>query len=164
MNWKWEENSVLYRISKYTNPKDIFEAVCREIGRYFQHSAACRVTKRKVRWIGTNVICQFAFWSSHSNISGKYVCFEIVTSVYAKDKSNMERNGLLRIGIKPKSFDVHAIDSSHFLEIITWMEQTIAYVKTVETPEGFTEWLAESASDDPNHMVFLDKICAGDDS
>lgn len=35
INWIWEENSVLNHMSAYTSPRDIFMAVCHELGRYF---------------------------------------------------------------------------------------------------------------------------------
>lgn len=33
--WKWENDSILYSKSPYVPAKDIFQAVCNEIGRYY---------------------------------------------------------------------------------------------------------------------------------
>ena len=35
ISWKWDENSILNHISKTDSPKDIFDAVCDEISRYY---------------------------------------------------------------------------------------------------------------------------------
>ncbi len=129
MELKWEENSVLNKISKYTSPKEIFDAVYMELLRYYSDKAGFKPTKRKLKWTGTNVICEFAFWSSRSNMAGEYVAFEIVTSVYAKDKTDMEKKGLLYIHIRPKRYDVHDIDSDKFLEITDFIGQTVEYIK-----------------------------------
>ncbi len=158
MEWKWEENSILNKISEYTPSKDIFDAVCREISRYYQSKKQFKPLKRKLKWIGDNVICEFGFWSSHYNRSNEYVCFEIIPTIYAKDKTNMEKNGLLYIGISPKSFDVHAIDSNQFFEIVNLIEQTIAYVSKIEIPKGFEIFMQERKSTESNNYIFLNRL------
>ena len=55
-NWTWEENSVLNHISAYTAPKDIFHAVCIELGRYFALQGAKYTKSRpRLKWKGNKL-------------------------------------------------------------------------------------------------------------
>ena len=44
--WKWENDSILYSKSPYVPTKDIFQAVCNEIGRYY-HGKEIQYLKSK---------------------------------------------------------------------------------------------------------------------
>ena len=99
-DWEWDANSILYHISKYHSPKDVFDAVCLEINRYYSGQQDYKTYKKKVKWTGRFLNCEMAFWSSHSNMAGEYVNFEIVTSGYSNDISGMEKKGLLSQQVK----------------------------------------------------------------
>ena len=68
--------------------KETFEAVCKRIGDHYSDKENYKVFKKKVKWTGTYLNCEMCFWSSHSNMANEYVCLEIVTSVYANDKTD----------------------------------------------------------------------------
>ena len=109
------------------------------------------------------MICEFAFWSSHSNMSGEYVCFEIVSSVYSKDHENMEKKGLLYTYIRPVNYNVYGISRERFLEIIAFIDKTVEYVRTLETLEGFQKFMIENQdveriSKETNNIMFLEKL------
>ena len=115
--------------------KETFEAVCKRIGDHYSDKENYKVFKKKVKWIGTYLNCEMCFWSSHSNMANEYVCLEIVTSVYANDKTDMDKKGLLYVGIRPKSFNVCNLTDTLFSEIISFMDERTEYVKTLDTPE-----------------------------
>lgn len=140
--WKWEDNSVLYSKSPYVPTKDIFQAVCHEIGRYYQGKELQYVkSRRELRWKGVNLWCKLAFWSSHSNRQGEWVAFEIVTSLFATDDTEMERKGILSFGFRPKHFNVYSIDLKLFDEIIFYIDSTMMRVKEFDTKAGLEEFL-----------------------
>lgn len=129
MNWTWEENSILYNISEYMPPKDIFQAVCNELGRYFSlHGAKYTKSNKKLKWNGKKVRCEMGLWSSHSNIQGDWVNLEIVTSVYAINAKGMEKKGLLKCDIRPEHFNVYKLDVQKFGEIIQYIDNTLKKV------------------------------------
>ena len=143
MEWQWEEGSVLNKTSSYVATSDIFLAVCREVGRYFENSDGFKVSKRKVKWTGQMLRCEMAFWSSHYNMCGKYVCFDIVPSVYAKDKSGMVKNGLLPILSDhcARTFDVCRIDTDLFFKIIEAIEKQLEYVRYLDSKENYLKFV-----------------------
>lgn len=82
MMWEWEEGSILYNNTPYVPPREIFQAVCGEIGRYYsKRGMKYTRSNRKLKWQGEKLRCEFGFWSSHSNIAGEWVCLEIVTEI-----------------------------------------------------------------------------------
>ena len=156
--WEWEKDSVLYEVTEYTATKDIFQAVCQEIGRYYT-TKGMKYTKsnRKLKWKGNKIQCEFGFWSSCSNIPGKWVALEIVTSVVSLDKSDMERDGVLDCDISPIHFDVYKIDDKKFYEIITYIENTL------ESKEGLKSFFIEESREkfmkrSPNNVIYLSKL------
>lgn len=163
-NWFWEENSVLNHISAYTAPKDIFHAVCNELGRYFTLKGA-KYTKSKpsLKWKGNKLRCEMGFWSSGSNTQGNWVNLEIVTSVYALDDKEMERKGILNYAPRPKSFNVCKIDQKLFAEIIQYIEDTLELVWSFETKEGLDKYLAQTdkwkmIDENPNNKIYYDSL------
>lgn len=134
--WEWQKNSILYNMTPYTATRDIFQAVCNEIGRYYG-SKELKYTKSKriLKWKGNKIRCEFGFWSSHSNIRGEWVNLETVTSVFALEASGMERNGILDCAIRPKNFNVYQIDNKKFEEIIAYIDTTLETVKTLDSEE-----------------------------
>ena len=163
-DWEWDENSILYHISKYHSPKDVFDAVCFEINRYYSGQKDYKTYKKKVKWTGRFLNCEMAFWSSHSNMAGEYVNFEIVTSGYSNDISGMEKKGLLYLGIKPINYDVHDISYELFRKIIGYIDACVEFFKSIDSAEGFKKLLNEhefvynDGIAEKNRLVFMDKL------
>ena len=163
-DWKWDENSILNHISPYHPPKAIFDAVCFEINRYYSGRESFIAYKRKVKWKGKYLYGEMAFWSSHSNMAGEWVCFEIISSVYSNDSKDMENKGLLYLSIHPVNYDVHAMDYDLFREIIGYIDACADFLKTIDSPEGFGklvkehEFVHKDEIAEHNRALFLQKI------
>ncbi len=162
--WQWEENSILYNMTKYTSTRDIFQAVCNEIGRYYK-SDEMKYTKsnRKLKWRGNKVWCEFGFWSSHSNMSGSWVALEIVTYVHSIDKAGMEKDGFVNCDIRSEHFNVYNIDDKKFFEIIDYIDGRIEMSKLLESQEGLEKFFVENSKQEfikrhPNNLKYLNKI------
>lgn len=91
--WHWEEDSVLNRIGPYTDTKVIFDATCREVNRYYSTKPGFKTFKRKIQWKGTYINCMILFNTAHWNTSGRAVCFDPCTVIYANDITDMLRKG-----------------------------------------------------------------------
>lgn len=166
IDWEWEENSVLYKTSPYTPPRDIFQAVCNELGRYFaQGGAKYTKSSRKIKWMFGAVRLETAFWSSHGNTAGEWVNLEIVTTIYAADKSEMEKNGLLHFKIKPKNFNVYGLDVEKFSEIVDYISEIAEAARELGTRSGVRRFLAVFSQTEvqflnkhPNNRVYFDRL------
>lgn len=163
--WKWEDNSVLYNTSPYTPPREIFQAVCNELGRFFAQSGAKYTrSNRKIKWNLGTVRLETAFWSSHSNMAGNWVNLEIVSNVYAIDKSGLEKNGLLYLYIRPNNFNVYNIDSVRFSEITEYISGILEKSRSLNTREGVRRFLAEISQTEErffgeqNNRVYFDRL------
>lgn len=166
MEWKWEENSVLYKVSQYTPPREIFQAVCNELGRYYKINGA-KYTKsnRKIKWVGKQIRCEIGLWSSHSNIPGKWVNLEIVTSVFALNTSDMERRGILDYSVKPVNFNVYGIDYEKFFEIIKCIDNILDIIWSFETKDGIEAFLSKKSkqeleyiNDNSNNLIYYQRL------
>lgn len=166
IRWEWEKNSVLYNKSPYVPPREIFQAVCDELGRYFAQSGA-KYTKssRKIKWTLGAVRLETAFWSSHGNTAGEWVNLEIVSTVYAADKSGLERNGLLYFNIRPKNFNVYGIDEKLFSEIVEYISGIYETAQNFNTCGGIRRFLAKNSLSEvrflnahPNNRIFFDRL------
>lgn len=161
--WTWEENSILYRMNEYTRPKEVFQAVCNEIGRYFVKQGA-KYTKSgpRLKFFGKKIRCEIGFWSSHSNMAGSWVELEVVTSVYAVDSNGMERKGILNYCPRPFRFNVYGINRELFEEIVKAIEDTLELVWTFENKDGLDRYLANSntryRTGNPNDKVYYDSL------
>ncbi len=165
-NWTWEENSILYNISPYTPPKDIFQAVCNEVGRYYSERGG-KYTKsnRKLKWLGKNIRIELGFWSSHSNMAGEYVNFEIVTSLWALNTEGLERKGILNFGARPKNFNVYGIDYDRFFEIIKYIDGVLVNAWLFDSEKGLREYLEnvdkeviEYLKREVNNVIYINSI------
>ena len=158
--WKWAENSILNNISPYHSPKDIFDAVCFEIKRYYSGQESFKTYKRKVKWLGHFLDAEMAFWSSHSNMAGEFVMFTVVSNGYSKDSSGMEKKGLLYTWIHYDAFDVHAIDYKLFKEIIGYIDACVVFFKSIDSAEGFKHFIDgnDLARGESNNLIFLEKM------
>lgn len=166
IEWTWAENSVLYSDSPYVPPRDIFQAACDELGRFFAQSGG-KYTKsnRKIKWNLGAVRLEAAFWSSHSNIAGEWVNLEIVSSIYAADKNGLERNGLIYTDIMPNSFNVYKIDNMKFTEIIEYLNGILEIARDFNSREGIRQFLAERSkteeqflSKHSNNRAFFERL------
>lgn len=164
--WEWAENSVLYKNSPYTPPREIFQAVCDELGRFFaQNGTKYTRSNRKIKWELGAVRLETAFWSSHGNIAGDWVNLEIVSTVYAADKSEMEKSGLLYFGIRPENFNVYGIDIKRFNEIVDYISSVAQKAKTFGIRSGIRSYLSETSETEehflgkhPNNRVYFNRI------
>ena len=136
--WQWEKESVLNRIGLYTPTKDIFDATCKEVGRYYSGKEGFKTYKRKIKWTGTYINCQMIINTAHWNTSGKSVCFDIHAVLYANDKTGMDEKGILGSlsyvteGSEykfRKVFNVYKIDQDMFFEIVDYIDEMVKYVK-----------------------------------
>lgn len=159
--WKWAENSVLYNNSPYVPPKEIFQAVCDELGRYYSQSGA-KYTKsnRKIKQKYEKVLCELGLWSSHGNIQGEWVNLEIVTTVYALDKTDMEKKGLLYVNIRPENFNVYGIDSELFFKIVDYIDGKLELVKSLDSADGIRELCGEDGfvNRNPNNRIYFERL------
>lgn len=168
--WEWEKDSILYSKSPYIPTRDIFQAVCSEIGRYYQGKGWQYIkSKRELKWKGSNLWCKFGLWSSHSNIRGEWVNLEIVASVFARDLSGMERKGILNVGLRPKNFNVYQIDLELFRAIIRYIDSTIQFVGEIDTRDGLERFLLAASKENfvatnPNNLQYVKKLLGTDAS
>lgn len=161
MNAPWDEQSVLAGDITRAEPREIFQAVCDELGKYFsERGAKYTRSNRKIKINFEKVCCEFVFWSSHSNTRGEWVNLEIVTSVYALDKTDLERKGLLYFDIRPENFNVYGIDSRLFGEIAEYISKTSELVKTFDTAEGISGFCGEEkfVNEHPNNAVYWKRL------
>ena len=157
--WTWYENSVLNNPSSYTAPKDIFDAVCFEISRYYSNRESFKTLKRKIRWTGQFLNCELAFFSSSHNTAGDYVAFEIVCNGYANDPEGMAKKGLLYTWIRPKNdINVYNINQNKFMDIIGYIDACVEFFKRLDSGDGFKRFIEENGCNEENNMIFLEKI------
>ncbi|MCG8573629.1 MAG: hypothetical protein MI810_02000 [Flavobacteriales bacterium] len=84
MAWKFKEDSVLNKYSEYTPCKDIFQAVCDEIGQYYVDKGGKYARSRpKITFKNADLKIEITFWSSGYNIPGEYVNLEMIPSIYS---------------------------------------------------------------------------------
>jgi len=89
MNWKFKENSILNNYSKNTPCKEIFQAVCDEIGSYYENEGWKYASSRpKITYKDKNIKIEITFWSSGSNTPGNYVNLEMIPSIYSMELKN----------------------------------------------------------------------------
>lgn len=110
MEWTWMEGSVLYNCSGHTPTKEIFQAVCDELGRYYvEKGKKYARSSHTIKWKGKHLKYEIKFNSSHYNRQGDSVDLEIITNIWALSKEGMERNGILDFetwyGIPPAGSD-----------------------------------------------------------
>ncbi|WP_405567745.1 hypothetical protein [Polaribacter sp. Asnod6-C07] len=107
MNWKFEEESVLKNYSESTPCKEIFQAVCDEIGKYFTEKGWKYSRSRpKITFKNKDLKIDIAFWSSGSNTPGNFVNLEILPQIYSLELLNKLKSE----GIKSKGHILSFID------------------------------------------------------
>lgn len=94
----WANNETLLNYSKHTPCNDIFQAVCDEIGQYYneKHGYKYARARPKITIKNADFKLEIAFWSSRSNIPGDYVNLEIIPVFYDLNApKNHESKGML---------------------------------------------------------------------
>lgn len=169
IEWKWAENSVLYNDSPYTPPREIFQAVCDELGSFFAQSGAKYTrSNRKLKWSLGEVRLETAFWSSHSNIAGEWVNLEIVSTIYASDKTGLEKNGLIYFNFRPKNYNEYKIDNARFSEIAEYIGGILETARAFNTHNGIRRFLEERSQTEEqflgthsNNRIFFERLPEG---
>ena len=80
----WTKNQILLNQTANTSCKDIFQAVCDELGEHYQNSGIKYSKSRpKLTYKDKELKVEICFWSKRSNTPGSHVSFEIVPSFYS---------------------------------------------------------------------------------
>jgi hypothetical protein len=93
----WTENETLLSYSPYTPCKEIFQAVCDEIGKYYEQKGfKYSASRPKLVLKKDDFTIEIAFFSSRSNMPGQYVNLEIIPSLSNKSaKTEANPKGIL---------------------------------------------------------------------
>jgi hypothetical protein len=85
----WTRNKTLLDYTKYTPCKDIFQAVCDEIGQHYAQFGFMYARSRpKITFKNKDIKLEIGFWSSGYNTPGNFVRLEIIPLFFdAKSKS-----------------------------------------------------------------------------
>jgi len=76
------ESPILQRMSPHAAPKDIFQAACDELGRYFARDGLRYVRSRpRLEHKRGDFTLTMALWSSRSNLAGESIALEVVSAV-----------------------------------------------------------------------------------
>jgi len=91
----WTNNNILLEYQRHTC-KDIFKAVCNEIGSYYTARGYkyLRSNPPRIKADDKQIKLEISFYSSRSNILGDYVNLEILPYFYFKQKKG-EEDGFL---------------------------------------------------------------------
>jgi len=90
------ENKLLLEYSEYTACKDIFKAVCDEIGKHYTEKGFKYSRSRpKITIQNEKIKLEIGFSSSGSNTPGQSVNLQILPSFYSKQLKNTNINGFL---------------------------------------------------------------------
>jgi hypothetical protein len=107
MNWKFEEKSILKSYSETTPCKEIFQAVCDEIGKYFVKNGWNYTRSRpKISFKNKELKIEISFWSNRSNTPGEFINLEILPNIYSLELVN----NLKSEGIKSKGYILSFIE------------------------------------------------------
>ncbi len=152
---RWTFDSlILQRMSPDAAPRDIFQAVCDELGRYFAHDGMRYVRSRpRLELRRGDFTLVMGMWSSRSNISREAVAIEVVSTVHSAElKKWIKRTGVGRndavfsvdtkdpeTGRYRKYFDAWGITPATFIELAedirTWCWEPISTLGPDEMPD-----------------------------
>ena len=79
--YNWEENSILRSVNNQTECKDVFEATCYEIGKYYSRYGI-KAYKKKIQYKFEDFKMEIQFSSSGYNQKGDFIWLEITSGVY----------------------------------------------------------------------------------
>jgi hypothetical protein len=119
-------------MSPHSAPKDIFQAACDELGRYFARDGMRYVRSRpRLEHKRGELALVMAMWSSRRNMPGEAVALEVVSTVYSSalkkwiKQTGVGRNNAVfsvdthdaETGRYRKHFDVWSITPATFIEV-----------------------------------------------
>ncbi|MNC21597.1 hypothetical protein D3C75_695810 [compost metagenome] len=114
MGWTWAKDSILYDINKDIPPKDIFVAVCVELGRYYREKGYSFTKSRpKLTLTSGDIQLEIILKSSGFNRAGESVSLEIMPTFYCLPyvKAGVQGRGILFDHSSINSeFDLHKND------------------------------------------------------
>lgn len=89
---KFPPNSILNHQNENTSPKEIFQEVCDLIGNYYQQFGFKYTRSRpKITIKDSDFDIVIAFWSSSSNMAGRYINLEIIGHAYSKKLAQIDK-------------------------------------------------------------------------
>ncbi len=141
-------------MSPHAAPKDIFQAVCDELGRYYARDGLRYVRSRpRLELRRGEFTLEMGLWSSRSNMPGQSVALEVVSTVHSTElKKWIKRTGVGRndavftVDTKDpetsryrKYFDVWGLTSARFIELAeeirTWCWAPMSALGGGEVPD-----------------------------
>jgi len=88
----WAKNPLLNNPSATAPCKDVFQAVCDELGAHYeQRGFKYSRSRPKIVYKDKEVKLEICFWSSHSNTPGQYVNLEILPNFYSLQLAKQSR-------------------------------------------------------------------------
>jgi hypothetical protein len=118
----WTQNKTLLEYTKYTPCKDIFQAVCDEIGQhYVQFGFTYARSRPKITFKNKDLKLEISFWSSGYNMPGNYVKLEIIPAFYDL-KSKSKKPLFYHIGLFCQPL---MTDNQTFVRILDIFDETI---------------------------------------
>jgi hypothetical protein len=88
----WTTNKILLNPNKHTPCKDIFQAVCDEIGAHYVREKGFKYTPSRPKLVlkQGEYKLEIGFFSTRTNVQGQSVTFQIIPVFYAKSSKNAE--------------------------------------------------------------------------
>jgi hypothetical protein len=92
---EWTDNNILLEYKRHSC-RDIFKAVCDEIGMHYTEKGYKYSRSRpKIKIENELIKLEISFWSSGRNIPGEYVNLEILPHFYSKQLKESRANGFI---------------------------------------------------------------------
>jgi hypothetical protein len=111
----WTQNKTLLEYSKYTPCKDIFQAVCDEIGQHYaQFGFTYARSRPKITFKNKDIKLEIGFWSSGYNTPGDFVRLEIIP-LFFDAQSKSKKPLFYHIGLFCQPLE---IDNQEFVRIL----------------------------------------------
>jgi hypothetical protein len=118
----WTQNKTLLTYTKQTPCKDIFQAVCDEIGQHYAQFGFTYARSRPKIWFkNKDIKLDISFWSSGYNMPGNYVKLEMIPAFYDV-KSKSKKPLFYHIGLFCQPL---MIDNQEFVRILDVFDETI---------------------------------------
>ncbi|GAB3782200.1 hypothetical protein GCM10028818_37570 [Spirosoma horti] len=85
-------NKPLFTHSKHTPCQEVFQAVCDELGKYYENRGFKYSRSRsKITYSDDTLKLEISFWSSRSNKPGEWVLLEILPAFYSKQLAKITK-------------------------------------------------------------------------
>jgi hypothetical protein len=88
----WTTNKILLNHNENTPCNDIFQAACDEIGAYYVREKGFKYTPSRPKLVlqKGDIKLEIAFFSTRTNVQGKWVTLQIMPQIFAKSAKNAE--------------------------------------------------------------------------